>query len=114
MSEVPGIQLDRAHDALRAWCHERPDLRDPSIVYRAFGTINAIIVTLEQIVERTAFSTTAATGTDDARSALDAGAHVIFHGRAAVNAFEDAYRAVAAAHEITSHLVFAIDDAGTV
>lgn len=113
MPEPPTARLDQAHDALRAWCHERPDLRDPSIVYGAFGTINAIVATLQHVIRLAAYSTVMATGTDSARSALDANAHVIFHGQAAVEALEDAYRAVAAAHEITSHLVFAVADNGT-
>lgn len=63
MSEVLGAQLDEAHDALRAWCHERPDLRDPSIVYRAFGSVTAILATLEHIVGVVSASAARATGT---------------------------------------------------
>lgn len=110
MPEPPTARLDQAHDALRAWCHERPDLQDPSIVYEAFGTINAIVATLEHIIELAARSTARATSTDDARTVIDANAHVICHGQAAIDALEDAYRAVAAAHETTSHLVFAVPD----
>lgn len=113
MREVLGAQLDQAHDALRAWCHERPHIQDPSIVYGAFGTINAIIATLEHIIEQAAYATTMATSTDNARSALDAHADVIFQGQTAIDALEGAYRAVASAHEITSHLVFAVPEEDT-
>ena len=107
MSEVLGAQLDEAHDALRAWCHERPDLRDPSVVYGAFGAVNAIIATLEHIVDVASRSAARATHTDDLRSVSDACDEIRYHTRTAVDLFEDAYRAVAAAHTVCGHLVFA-------
>lgn len=110
MSEVLGTQLDEAHDALRAWCHDRPDLRDPSIVYRAFGSVTAIIATLEHVLERAARSAELATHTDDSRTVNDASDQIRRHRRVAINALEDAYRAVAAAHTVSGHLVFAIDE----
>ena len=65
MADVTTSGLDEAYEALRAWCHERPDLCDPSTSYGAFGTITAIIATLEHILELTARSTARATRADD-------------------------------------------------
>jgi len=110
MSEVLGAQLDEAHDALRAWCHDRPDLRDPSIAYRAFGSVTAIIATLEHIVDVASASVARATGADDYRSVSQACLEIRQQAVAAGRSLEEAYRAVAAAHEITSHLIFGHPD----
>lgn len=107
MSEMLGAQLDEAHDALRAWCHDRPDLRDPSIVYRAFGSVTAIIATLEHIVDVASAAAARATSTDEGRAVVDASAEVRTCARAAVQLLDEAYRAIAEAHEISAHLIFA-------
>ena len=109
MSEILGAQLDEAHDALRAWRHDRPDLRDPSIVYRAFGSLSAIIATLEHVLDLAARSAELATHTDDPRTVSDACDEIRSHRRAAINALEGAYRAVAAAHTVSGHLFPAVD-----
>jgi hypothetical protein len=110
MTEVLGAQLDEAHEALRAWCHERPDLRDPSIVYRTFGSVTAIMSTLEHVLELAARSAGLATRTDDSRSVRDACDEIRDHTGTAVEALENAYRAVATAHTVCGHLVFAAAD----
>jgi hypothetical protein len=108
MTRRLGDQLDRAHDELRAWCHERPDLQNPSSVYSVFGSVTAILLTLGQIIDLSCRAAERATDSDDNRSVPDAAADVAGHGRSATAAIEQAYRSVAAAHGVTSHLVFAL------
>ncbi len=110
MTEQVGARLDAAYDALRAWCHERPDLQEPSTIYGTFGTVTAIIATLEHIVELASRSAARATSTDDGRAIADSCEQIQQQARAAIQSFEDAYRSVAGAHEITGHLIFAIVD----
>ena len=113
MAKPLGDQLDKAHDELRAWCHERPDLQDPSTVYGVLGSINAILATLEHIIDLACRSAARATSTDDARTVEKAGNDVAHHGRSAIAALEDAYREVAVVHAIASHLVFAAGEDGS-
>jgi len=104
------VGLDGAQDALRAWCHDRPDIQDPSIVYEVFGAITAIIATLEHIIDVASRSAARASGTDDARAVAHAGEEIDRHARAGIMSLDEAYRAIARAHEITGHLIFAMDN----
>ncbi|MFZ1488675.1 MAG: hypothetical protein WAS51_01930 [Ilumatobacteraceae bacterium] len=110
MARRHGDQLDRAHDELRAWCHARPDLQDPSLVYGALGSINAILATLEHILDLVGRTASRASRADDERSVAEATAAVTECGRSAVGALEQAYREVAVAHAIVSHLAFPVAD----
>ena len=65
MARRDGDQLDRAHEELRAWCHARPDLQDPSRVYGALGSINAILATLEHVVGLVGRTASRASRADD-------------------------------------------------
>lgn len=107
MDRQDSDRLERAHDELRSWCHERPDVHDPSTVYAALGSLNAIIATLEHIIDVARHGAERATGTDDGRTVADAATDIARHGRAASAALEQAYREVADAHAVTSHLIFA-------
>lgn len=43
--------LDVAYEALRAWCHERPDHDHPSTIYGVLGAITRLLGTVAQIVD---------------------------------------------------------------
>ena len=79
-------------------------------MYAAFGTVTAIIATLEHIVDVASRSAARATGTDDDRTAADPGDEVRRCTRAAILSLEEAHRAIAGAHTLTGHLIFAIVD----
>lgn len=110
MSELSGARLDDAYDALRSWCHERPDLDDPSTVYTTYGTVTAIIATLQHIVCAASRSVARATGADDDRTITSAIDDVDTLTSAATQSLEEAHRTIAEAHGVVSHLIFAIDD----
>lgn len=111
MNETSAAPLESAYDALRAWCHERPDLDDPSAVYATLGSLTMIIATLEHIVGTTVQSVARATGADDERVVTDAVDYVGTLTGAAIQSFELARRSIADAHAVVSHLVFALHGA---
>jgi hypothetical protein len=113
MANSTTVRLDEAYEALRAWCHERPDVCDPAGSYTAFGTIGAIMATLEHIVRLTARSTRRATATDDGRSISGATEVIDRRTGEAIQLLNDAYRMIGSAHSMTGHLIFAIDDDGS-
>jgi creatinine amidohydrolase/Fe(II)-dependent formamide hydrolase-like protein len=88
----------------------RPDLQDPSLVYGALGSINAILATLQHIVGEVSRSAARARSTDDGRCVIDASAAVAEHGRAAIEALAHAYREVSTAHSVVSHFIFPVDE----
>jgi hypothetical protein len=103
-------RLDVACEALRAWCHERPDRADPATVYASFGSITRLLGTLTQVIEELGRTTGRATGSDDGRS-LDVAATEIDSLAVRASAMvDDAITSVARAHSIVGHLIFAVDE----
>ena len=102
--------LDRAYEELRSWCHTRPGCDDPSTIYGALGSITRIVAALIHIVDVTPESTGRATGSDDGRNIPEASDEIRSLTEFAVCALYEAKDAVAEAHEVVSHLIFALDD----
>jgi hypothetical protein len=107
MSSEPD-HLDAPYEALRAWCHTRPDRDDPSTIYGAFGSITRMIATLTHVVDVAPDSASRATGSDDERSVAEAADEIRSLMQHATCALDDANRAISQAHEIVAHLIFAI------
>lgn len=102
--------LDDAYEALRAWCHTRPDLDDPSTIYGTFGSITRIVAALIHIVDVASDSAGHATGSDDGRSVDGACDDIGSAAELAVYALHEVNLAISEAHGIVAHLVFARDD----
>lgn len=102
--------LDAAYEALRAWCHTRPDRDDPSTIYGAFGSITSIIATLTHVIGVAADTAGRATGSDDGRTVEGACEEIRSLTRSAISTLDDANRTISRAHEIVAHLIFAFDD----
>lgn len=102
--------LDIAYEALRAWCHERPDRDDPAAIYASFGSITRLLGTLTQVIVELGRTTARATGSDDGRP-LDVTATEVDSLAVTASArLDDAITSVARAHSIVGHLIFALDE----
>lgn len=102
--------LDDAYDALRAWCHTRPDVDDPSTIYGALGSIAQITLTLAHIVDVIPVAASSATGSDDGRRLAEAWEEIRSLSDFSLCALHEASQAVSGVHEIVAHLVFAVGD----
>jgi hypothetical protein len=109
MSAAPD-HLDEAYEAVRAWCHTRPDRDDPSTIYGAFGSITRIVASLAHIVDVASASAGRATGSDDGRTVDCACDEIRSATELAVYALHEVNHAISEAHEVVAHLVFAADE----
>lgn len=104
--------LDVAYEALRAWCHERPDRDDPSTIYGALGSITRLLGPLAQIVGEIADTSSLATGSDDRRSVSTASTEIRALAAPAVSMLNDANATIARVHSVVAHLIFLPDEDG--
>lgn len=101
--------LDEAYEALRAWCHTRPDLDDPSTIYGAFGSITRIVAALIHIVDVASDSAGRATRSDDGRTIEDACEDIDSAADLAVYSLYEVNQTISVVHEVVAHLVFVLD-----
>jgi hypothetical protein len=109
MSAAPD-HLDEAYEALRWWCHIRPDRDDPSTIYAVLGSITRIVASLAHIVDVVSDSARRATGSDDGRTVDCACDEIGSAAELAVYALHEVNQAISEAHEVVAHLIFAVDD----